>query len=401
MKICILSCFDDSMLRDTGSSTRIYHLARSLASLGHKVHIITPNDKMTYEYIDGLDVHGIKGFFPKVILEIFGKFLGVSRPTSLLFYDLLFISRAIRIIRESDAVQIEQQSACGLLAPIITRVLKKPLVVDCHDTFQALRVKHTGIVRKILETFLEKIVYRHANVVLTVSEKEKECLISYGIRRRKIEVIPNGVDTKAFNPLLDVKHVRDRYGLKNFNTIIFVGNMEYLPNQEAVQKIASEIAPKVQKDIANTKFLIVGRIAPKMEMPSLTFSGVVENVAELLNASDIAIAPLLHGSGTRLKILEYFSCGLPVVSTTVGVEGLEVKNQVNVLIEDDMNEFAVKVTKLLKDGALSMRLGKAARELMLNKYDWKKIVRQLNTVYHDLLFRTNTRVARPQQGRKI
>lgn len=398
MKICILSCFDDSMLRDTGPSTRIYHLARGLASLGHKVHIITPNDKMTYENIDGLDVHGIKGFFPRVILEIFGKFLGVSRPTSLLFYDLLFISRAIRIIRESDAVQIEQQSAGGLLAPIITRVLKKPLVVDCHDTFQALRVKHTSMVRKILETFLEKIVYRHANVVLTVSEKEKKCLISYGIRQCKIEIIPNGVDTKTFNPLLDVKHVRDRYGLRNFSTIIFVGNMEYLPNQEAVQKIALEIAPKVQKDIGNTKFLIVGRIAAKMESPHLTFSGVVENVAELLNASDIAIAPLLHGSGTRLKILEYFSCGLPVVSTTVGVEGLDVKSQVNVLIEDDMNEFAVKVTKLLKDRALSMRLGKAARELVLNKYDWKNIAGKLNMLYHNLLFGTNNGVARKQQS---
>ena len=386
MKICILSCFEDLMLKDTGPSIRIYHLAKGLASLGHKVHIMIPNDKMTYEYVDGVVVHGIKGFCPKVILEIFGKLLGVSRSTSLLFYDFLFISRATRIIRESDVVQIEQQAAGGLLVPIIARILKKPLVVDCHDTFQALRVKHTSIIRKILETFLEKIAYKYANVILTVSEREKECLISYGIGHRNIELIPNGVDTEAFNPLLDVTHVQNRYGLKNFYTVIFVGNMEYLPNQEAVQVIASEIAPKVQKEVNNTKFLMVGRIATKMELSNLTFTGVVENVAELLAASDVAIAPLFHGSGTRLKILEYFSCGLPVVSTTAGVEGLEVKSGVNALIEDDMNEFAVKVTKLLKDRALSMRLGKAARELVFNKYDWKKIARQLNTVYHNLLF---------------
>ena len=387
MKICILSCFEDLMLKDMGPSIRIYHLAKSLASVGNEVQIIISKDKVTCEYVDGMVVHGIKGFCPKVILKIFCRLIGVSRFTSLFFYDLLFILRISRIIRESDVVQIEQQSAGGLLIPIITRILKKPLVIDCHDAFQALRVKHTSIVRKILETFLEKIAYKYADVIVTVSEREKECLISYGIGHRNIEVIPNGVDTEAFNHSLDVAHVQDRYGLKNFRTVIFVGNMKYLPNQEAVQVIASEIAPKVQKEINNVVFLIVGRTPAKMELPNLTFTGVVENVAELLAVSDVAIAPLFHGSGTRLKILEYFSCGLPVVSTTVGVEGLEVKNGVHVLIEDDINKFAIKVAKLLKDRSLSTRLGKAARELVVNRYNWKKIARQLNTVYQDLLFR--------------
>jgi len=344
---------------------------------------------MTNLYVDGMIVHGIKGLCPIVILKIFSKLLGVSRSTSLFFYDLLFISRASRIIRESDVVQIEQQPAGGLLIPIITRILKKPLVVDCHDTFQALRVKHTSTVRKILETFLEKIAYKYADLILTVSEREKELLISYGIKKGNIEVIPNGVDTEAFNPLSDVTRVQDSYGLMNFYTVIFVGNMGYLPNQEAVQLIASEIAPRVRKLIDNTKFLIVGRTTTKMELPNVTFTGVVKNVTEFLAASDIAIAPLLHGSGTRLKILEYFSCGLPVVSTTVGVEGLDVKSGVHALIEDDMNEFAVKVIKLLKNKALSTRLGKTARKLVINKYDWKKIARQLNMVYHNLLFGIN------------
>lgn len=391
MNVCILSSFEDLMLKDTGPSIRIYHLAKGLASLGHEVHVIIPKDRVTHEYVDGIVVHGLKGFFPKVVLRVFCRLLGVSRFTSLFFYDMLFISRVSRIIRESDVVQMEQQSAGGLLIPIITRVLKRPLVVDCHDVFQALRVKHTSIVRKILETFLEKMAYKYADVIVTVSERERDCLISYGIGQRNIEVIPNGVDTEAFNNLLDVAHVQARYGLENLNTILFVGNMEYPPNQEAVQVIASEIAPKVQKEINGTKFLIVGRTPAKMDLPSLAFTGVVENVAELLVASDVAIAPLFHGSGTRLKILEYFSCGLPVVSTTVGVEGLHVENGVNVLIEDDMAEFAIEVTKLLKDKALSTRLGKAARELVVNRYDWKKIAKQLNTVYHSLLSGTNNK----------
>lgn len=375
------------MLKDTGSSIRIYNLAKNLASFDHEVHVILPNGKVMRECVDGVMIHGINGACPKAILRIFSKLLGVSRSTSFLFYDFLFISRASRIIRECDIVQMEQKTAGGVLIPIITRILRKPLVVDCHDIFQALRVKHTGVIRRILETFVENMAYEYADVILTVSEKEKELLLSYGIEKSNIEVIPNGVDTEAFNTLSDVAPVQDRHGLKNFHTVIFVGNMGYLPNQEAVQLIASEIAPKVQKIVNNAKFLIVGRTPTKMELPNVTFTGVVENVAELLALSDVAIAPLLHGSGTRLKILEYFSCSLPVVSTTVGVEGLGVENGVHALIEDNIDEFAIKVTKLLKNKALSTRLGKAARELVVNRYNWKRIARQLDVVYEDLLFR--------------
>ncbi len=387
MKICVLSCFQDLLLKDTGPSVRIYNLAKSLASLDHEVHIIIPNDKMTNEQVDGMTVHGIKGIYPRAILRIFSKLLGVSRPTSLFFYDFLFILRATSIIRKSDIVQLEQQPAGGLLVPIITKILKKLLVVDCHDTFQAWRVGHTNIARKILETFIEKVAYKYANMILTVSKREEKYLMSYGFEHRNIKVIPNGVDTDVFRNSLGVPRFQKRYGLKDFPIVIFVGNMEYLPNQEAVQAIASEIAPKVRKEVDSTEFLIVGRIPPTKELSNLTFTGIVENVAELLVASDVAIAPLFHGSGTRLKILEYFSCGLPVVSTTVGVEGLEVKNGVNVLVEDNMNEFATKVTKLLKDRGLSMRLGKAARELVVNNYDWNKIGRQLNIIYQNLLLK--------------
>lgn len=385
MRICILSSLGDLMSKDTGASVRIYALAKNLASFGNQVHIIIPNERATNECTDGVMVHGMNGICPRALLKFFCALIRIERPTSLFFYDLGFVSRVKQIIRDSDIVQIEQQSASGLLIPVIKRVFKKPLVLDCHDTFQALRVRHTSIIRKILETFLEKIAYKNADVVITVSEREKEFLTSYGIESFKVKVIPNGVDTEAFNGQSKVARVKERYGLDGFHTVVFVGNMGYLPNREAAESIALVIAPRVQKEIKNTKFLVVGRTPSKIELPNLMFAGVVENVAEVLAASDVAVAPLLHGSGTRLKVLEYFSCGLPVVSTTVGVEGLDVESGVNALIEDDMNEFATRVVRLLNDKAMSIRLGEAARELVVNRYDWKKIAEQLNVLYDDLL----------------
>jgi glycosyltransferase involved in cell wall biosynthesis len=370
------------MQKETGASVRIYNLSKGLAGLGNQVELILPKYAESCERIDGITVHSYRGFFPRKLLKLISKFLGVLRPTSLFFYDPIFIEKASQTIRKSDLVQFEQQSAGLLLIPIVAKIFRKPVVIDCHDTFQALRVKNTSLMRKTFESAIEKTIYRFASIIIVVSEKEKQFLCSFGIDQDCIEVIPNGVDTKAFSPSQNGK-VRLRYGLTGYRIVAFVGNMEYLPNQEAVRLIALKIAPAVTKVVKNAKFLVIGRISG-ITYSNLTFTGTVDSVAPILAASEVAIAPLLHGSGTRLKILEYLSCGLPVVSTTVGAEGLNVENGVHVIIEDDLNLFASKLTELLTDTQLSARLGQSARELVVEKYDWSNIASDLNKVFQSL-----------------
>src|SRR3990170_7278908 len=98
MKICILSAFEDSMLKDTGASVRIYNLAISLAASGNDVKLIIPKFVESCEHIQGVTVQGLKGFLPRKFLEIVGRFLGVFRPTVLFFYDPVFMQKASRII---------------------------------------------------------------------------------------------------------------------------------------------------------------------------------------------------------------------------------------------------------------------------------------------------------------
>jgi glycosyltransferase involved in cell wall biosynthesis len=317
------------------------------------------------------------------LLKLASKFLGVQRSTTLFFYDPVFIEKASHIISKSDIVQFEQQSAGLLFIPIVAKIFRRPVVIDCHDTFQALRVENASLIRKIFETSIEKTIYRFASAILVVSEKEKLFLCSLGIDENCIKVIPNGVDTKAFSPSQLVEEIRSRYGLTGYHIVVFVGNMEYLPNREAVRLIALKIAPAVTKVAKNVKFLVIGRISG-ISYSNLTFTGAVDSVAPILAASEVAVAPLLHGSGTRLKILEYLSCGLPVVSTKVGAEGLNIKNGVHAIIEDDLNVFASKLTQLLNDKQLSARLGQSARELAVDKYDWSNITYDLNKVFQSL-----------------
>jgi glycosyltransferase involved in cell wall biosynthesis len=383
LKICILSSFEDLLLKDTGPSVRIYELAKGLASLNNDVHIVLPGE-FDGKRGDRITIHSARGVLPKSFLKAICRLVGISRPTSLYFYDPSFIVRIAPMILQSDVVQIEQQTAGGFLIPIISKIWKKPLVVDCHDVFQAVKVPHASRGRRILETFLEKIAYTCATLILTVSETEKTRLTSIAAVNAPIDVVPNGVDTHVFTGQIGNSDIKDRYGLRESGTVIFVGNMEYMPNLEALKLIETRIAPIVKRT-NRTKFLIVGRSPQRKESNGLIFTGVVDNLAEYLAASDVAIAPLLHGSGTRLKILEYFSCGLPVVSTSIGVEGLDVKNGVHVIVEDNIDAFGLRIIELLNDKERSEKLGSAAKILVNEKYDWKNIAEHLNASMEDMI----------------
>jgi len=390
MKISILTCFGDLMLQGMGPSTRVFNLAKNLAKPGNEIHIVIPGRKETIEWMDGVLVHKINGLCPKKVLEFSSRLLGVSRYLSLSFYDLSFLLRACPIILKSDIIQVEDPTAAALMILLLKKVFRKPVVVEDRDTFQAIRINEKKL-RVIIETFTEKITLKLASKIVLVSEQDRRFLIQYMPNQQdKVLIVPNGVDTEAFKPAFNKNHVQDGCDLKGLYKIVFVGNMEYFPNQEAVRIIASDLAPSIQREIGNVKFLIVGRTPRKMlhnspNSPDLVFTGVVKDVAKFLNASDVAIAPILHGSGVRFKILEYFACGLPVVATKIAAEGLEVKDGENILIEDDMHKFAAKVVSLLRDKGFSTKLGRAARDLAINKYSWGKIVKQLDSVYYKLI----------------
>jgi len=372
------------MQKESGASVRIYNLAKGLSSHGNSVKVIMPCRENMRKTVDGIGVFFIRGFLPIRALKIITKLLGLARPTSLYFYDFLFILRLRSIVQKADIVQFEGTGA-GVLTLIFKRFLKKKVTIDCHDVFQALRLHHTKMLRRILETSLEKLDYRNADLLLTVSESESKYLVSMGFQRPKIQVVPNGVDTKSFVKSTEHNETRKEYGLEDSQIVTFVGNLDYSPNREAIQALSSVIAPRVLDEIKNAKFLVVGKSRDKIELPGLIFTGFVDDVSAVLNISDVAVAPLFHGSGTRLKILEYFSCGLPVVSTRIGAEGLDIRNGVNIFIEDNLESFASRIVELLKNKKLSTALGKAARTLATSTYDWTQITKALEVTLNNLL----------------
>ncbi len=375
------------MLKDTGASIRIYNLAKGLSSTGNTVNVILPKNQAGKELFDGIPVEAIKGLLPLTALKLAAKFANIIKPTALYFFDPYFIAKASRQVREADIIQLEQPFLSLLILPFMQKLLRKPVVIDCHDVFQALRVKHTGLIRRILEPFLERIAYRQADLLVTVSEKEKHLLASMGFSPKKIIVAPNGVDTEQFSKPTTNLNARSKFGLADSRIVVFVGNLAYLPNREAIQLISSKIAPRVQQEISNVQFVVIGKKRDNTNFPNILFTGFVDNIAEVLSISSVGIAPLLQGSGTRLKILEYFSSGIPVVSTSVGAEGLAAKNGYEIFIDDDINGFANNVIRLLQDDQLSASVGAAGKAVAAN-YDWKTITRKLEVSYRQFLYQT-------------
>lgn len=183
-------------------------------------------------------------------------------------------------------------------------------------------------------------------------------------------VLPNGVDTGHFAP---------RGGLPEGCDIYYAGSFGYFPNVDAVGYFMAEIMPRLKSRVPQARFLIVGG-DPPAEVLSFDNGGDVrvlgyqEDIRTVPLRCRAAIVPLRLGSGTRLKIVEAMSMGIPVVSTGKGAEGLTVTDGEEILLADEADAFADKVASLLTDDRLAENIGRGGRRLVERRYSWRRIV---------------------------
>lgn len=194
-------------------------------------------------------------------------------------------------------------------------------------------------------------------------------------------IIPNGVDVKYFKPSrIDPEP----------NSLVFTGMMGYVPNNDGIQYFLDEIFPEIVKEVPEVKIYIVGNKPSKKLLQraskNIIVTGYVFDVRPYIWRSNVYVVPLRMGGGTRLKVLEALSMKMPVITTSVGCEGIEVKNGESVLIEDHPKIFAKKTIELLNNHELKNKLIKNGYELIQSKYSWETITHNLEEVYQTLLF---------------
>ena len=207
----------------------------------------------------------------------------------------------------------------------------------------------------------------------TVSQKDKE-EIDRRCQRGRTIVIENGVNTER------VKLISD----ERSRTILFMGTLDYFPNTDAAFHLAKTIMPAIWRHDPSITLCIAGRNPPD-SLLTLAADPRIEVIADPEDMGDVArrcalsVVPLRVGGGTRLKILDSMSMGLPVVSTSLGCEGLAVRDGDELLVRDGTEEFAAAVMEILSDPGLRSRLRLNARRLVESRYDWRRMFERLET----------------------
>ena len=195
-----------------------------------------------------------------------------------------------------------------------------------------------------------------------------------------IEIIPNGVD---------VTHYQPDFTSEASAHLIYIGSMDWYPNEDAVAFFADEVLPSVQDKVPDVRFSIVGgnpsaRVQKLAERDGIVVTGRVPEIKPYFAEATVFVVPLRIGSGTRLKILEALAMGKAIVSTTVGAEGLDLKDGEEIFIADEPAIFADAVTRLLTDPPLRRRIGENGRARVEQDYDWRSIGGKLHNLYESL-----------------
>lgn len=169
-------------------------------------------------------------------------------------------------------------------------------------------------------------------------------------------------------------------------SIFFIGALDWLPNQEGLTWFIRNVLEKVVSDLPDLRFHVAGRNAPasfekKLKHPHITYHGEVEDAVKFIQSFRVMVAPLLTGSGIRIKILEGLALGRPVVTTSAGIEGIEAGALRYILVEDDPQKFSDQIVKHIKNKQEPVGMTHAARQYVSQNFDNFKLSARLNQFY--------------------
>ena len=304
-----------------------------------------------------------------------------------------FAAKLRRLTAEQhfDVVQID----CTPMAPYVrqinsavdgaarTRTALVFIDVNAHKFKRLLDHEHAAGAR--LRWWLDWKLMQHWEA--RYAENFDACVMMSAVDAQRVQqlnprlrplVIPNGVDVREKQPLPDRADSAD---------ILLIGTLSHAPWADAVRYFHAEVFPLIKQTVPLARLLIVGD-AP-LQVQSLAaddviVTGRVDEVQPYYEQACLAAVPLRSGGGTRLKILESLAYGRPVVTTSVGCEGLDLRDSADVLIADEPRAFADQISRVLTEPALRRSLAQHGRCTVEQQYGWDIIADRLLTAYEQL-----------------
>jgi glycosyltransferase involved in cell wall biosynthesis len=223
-----------------------------------------------------------------------------------------------------------------------------------------------------LERFERATLDRFDRVVWVTGE-DRSALRHGGDRGRDDFLIPIAIDPSDHQPLVRERPFR----------VTFLGGIHWPPNAEAVRWFADRVWPRVTAEVPGAVFTVIGKgnAGPMPGASRIETAGYVADPSSLLAETAVFVVPLLAGAGMRVKILEAWCRALPVVSTSIGAEGLRAGHGENLLLADEPAAFAAHVVRLIQSGSEAARLGANGRSTVESFYDWRTVYKAWDQIY--------------------
>lgn len=272
------------------------------------------------------------------------------------------------------------------LARYIGKVNARKSVLNDHNIEHLLtirRAKHAS--NPILKLFwyveswklkrYEKRACEMADEVIACSECD--AIYLGNLSGKLVHTVPNGADCDYFGRVTRPDRSQDR--------LIFIGGTSWLPNRDGLEYFLNDIFPSILKQRPAVKLCLIGN-SRELDIPqevkeNVEQLGFVKDFRDQVSNADVFILPLRIGSGTRLKLVEAMAMGIPIVSTTIGAEGVDLIHGESAVLVDSPDKFAESILQLLEEPNLAKQLGERARSIARNKYDWPVLHKQMKLYY--------------------
>lgn len=287
-----------------------------------------------------------------------------------------------------DIVQLESLFLVPYI-PVIRQYSKAKIVIRQHNIeyriWERLAAQAGNPLKKwyltLLARRLKQFELDHLqdyDLILPISEADQQVLLALGVQKPMF-LHPFGID---------MAHIPFSPAAAPPISLYHIGAMDWLPNQESVNWLLERVMPVVSRELPGIQLYLAGRNMPehylKNTWPNVTVVGEVPDAAAFEKDKSILLVPLLSGGGVRIKIFQGMAMGKAIVTTPVGLEGIEARDGQEVWVADTPETFARKVIEAVRQPELIQQMGAAARKLMEEKYDRKKLIAALLDRYRQL-----------------
>ncbi len=383
-----------------GGCIAMNNLTKGLIDEGHRVKVIAINTKKHFIDIEKLPQDyrsktNIEAVFIDTGVKITDAFLNLFSSKSYnieRFYSKIFENKLIELLKSEnfDIVQLEGLYV-SMYVVVIRKYTKAKIVLRAHNVEYKLWERATQLAKNPFKKAYLKFLFNRLkqyelnclntfDAIATITKKDELLFKSAGFVKA-LETFPFGIDFK--------NSIAGSSKKEEYPSVFHIGAMDWQPNIEGLNWFLNKVWDKLHVKHPHLKLYLAGRNMSdelkQLHKPNVIIVGEVENATAFIQSKGIMIVPLLSGSGMRVKIIEGLALGKTIVTTSIGVEGIDCENNINCIITDDPTDFANAISKCISDKVFYNEIGKNAKILAMQHYNNADICKRLTKFYEKLV----------------